>query len=248
MTKPVGLPNARADNLQEVLQRVVEVLNGLQGTRQFGERAIRVQDLLDTGVLTTLPRGELVYAAPNSDIYVLKTGDTMTGALGFQNGPNVAFISLGAGGDLNISPGDDDHIVYINAGSASGAGTGQLITGRFRSAMPIEVRNTSVTVASGPAGVGSALVRCNAAAAVTLTIRENDGTAGQDWNIGNYFSVMQEGAGQVSLAPASANVVLHYPAALSLKTREQYSAITATLYDITGGVETWVISGDAEPA
>jgi hypothetical protein len=210
-----------------------------------------VQDVAGTPISRKVTMAQLAaFLASDSsfaDLFVNVTGDTMTGPLTFQNGADTAFISLGVGGDLNISPDDNNHIVYINAGTAEGTNTGQTITGRFRAAMPIEVRNSAVTIASGATGVGSALIRCSNASPVTLTVRKNDGTAGQDWHKGNYFSVMQEGAGQVTLAPATGNVVLNKPAALTLKTREQFSVITATLYDITGAVETWVISGDAEP-
>jgi hypothetical protein len=90
MSKPVGIANARADNLQDVLQRVVEVVNGLQGTRQSGERALRVQDLLDAGVLTTEPQGGLVYAPPTA------------GSGGFGT---VTSVNLGASTGLTPSGG-----------------------------------------------------------------------------------------------------------------------------------------------
>lgn len=181
--------------------------------------------------------------------YVLKAGDTMTGNLNWQNGSDVVSIGIIAGGDMNISPDDNNHIVYINAATADAGNTGQLITGRFRSAMPIEQRNTSVVVQSGPTGVGSALVRCSSASPVSLTIRKNDGTAAADWHIGNYFSVLQEGAGAVTLAGQNGNVVLNRAATFTGNTtREQFSVITATLYSVSGGVETWVITGDLAQA
>lgn len=114
--------------------------------------------------------------------------------------------------------------------------------------LPIQSKNTSSTVQAGVGGVMANVLRADSPTAITLTIRENTGVPSVDFAVGNYFSVIQVGAGQVTLAPESANVVLRKPLALNLKTREQYSVITATLFDITGAVETWVISGDLELA
>lgn len=206
-----------------------------------------------------------------SDLFVNTSGDTMTGPLNgtsaafsggvsaasaaiagtvtLSNGADTATVAVISGGDLNITPDDNNHIVYINAATADAGNTGQLITGRFRFSVPVSIVAAATNVVqSGPTGSGTALVRCSRPTPITVTIRENDGTAGADWHKGNFCSFMQEGTGQITIAPASANVVLNYPASLSLKSREQYSIITATLYDITGAVETWVISGDLEPA
>jgi hypothetical protein len=212
-----------------------------------------VQDVAGTPISRKVTMAQLAaFLASDSsfaDLFVNVTGDTMTGPLTFQNGADTAFISLGVGGDLNISPDDNNHIVYINAGTADGTNTGQTITGRFRFAVPVPIVSAaSVTVQSGTTGVGTALVRCSRLTPMTISIRKNNGTAGADWHKGNFCSFMQESTGQITLAPASANVILNYPASLSLKSREQYSVITATLYDITGDVETWVVSGDLEPA
>ena len=113
--------------------------------------------------------------------------------------------------------------------------------------MPIVVQNTAATLGSGAAGITTALVRCSNASAVTITIRDNTGGA-TDFDAGAFFSIMQEGLGQVTLVGETGDVDLMIPAGFIAATRGQYSVISATLYDITAGVQSWLISGDLAEA
>lgn len=179
-----------------------------------------------------------------NDDYVNVTGDTMTGALAFSNGTSSGSIDIDASGDIHIFPEGVNNILTLNSASASTGNTGQIIAGRFRYAMPIETENADAVLGSGGSGVATALVRCSNASPVTLTIRKNDSTPGLDFQAGNYFYVMQEGAGRVTLVGQTANVQLRVPTGFLAATKSQWSVIKATLYFLDGTDEYWVISGD----
>jgi len=57
---PVGIPNATDDNHTAVLQRLIEVVNDMQGIDTANDRVIRVQDLLDAGVVSEDTAGNIV--------------------------------------------------------------------------------------------------------------------------------------------------------------------------------------------
>lgn len=184
-----------------------------------------------------------------SDDFVNITGDTMTGPLGFEEptAPASWTVTPGADGSLNIVGSTYNQILTLNPGTSTVGNTGQTIAGRFRYSMPIvEVTNVSEPVKSGGSGATTALLRVNEESPVSVVIRANVADL-EDFDAGNFFSVMQEGAGQVSITAETADVVLRVPAGVSATTRAQYSIISATLYDITGDTQTWVISGDLGP-
>lgn len=191
---------------------------------------------------------EIINNTDFTDNFVNVTGDTMTGALTFSNGSDTGSIDIDVSGDMSIFPEGTNNILTLNSASAAAGNTGQTITGRFRYSMPIETENSAATLGSGSSGVTTALVKCSNASPVTLTIRKNDSTPGLDFQAGNFFSVMQEGAGQVTLVGETGDVILRIPDGFIAATRGQYSVISATLYDISGGDEFWVISGDLAAA
>lgn len=227
---PVGDPIA-ADDLFAVDQEVSE---GVYQTIQvpFSEISSAVADALVI-----------------EDLWVDTTGDTMTGALNFEHPEGSLYWSLVANSDNSFSfEGETrNQVISLNSGTAAAGNTGQLITGRFRYNTPIVVQNTAATVSSGASGVTTSLIRSSNASPMTITIRDNVGDS-SDFHAGAFFSVMQEGAGQITIAGENGDVVLRIPTGYIAATRDQYSVISATLYDITGAVQTWVISGDLAEA
>ena len=85
------------------------------------------------------------------------------------------------------------------------------------------------------------MIVVNSATPVTLTIRENTGDADLDWGKGEFFSVLQFGAGQVTLAPEGAGTVTP-PADFENKTRAVGSIISASC--VAEDSDLWASSGD----
>lgn len=76
---------------------------------------------------------------------------------------------------------------------------------------------------------------------ITLRIKKTTGTAG-DWQSGQYFSVMQLGTGQVTLAIQDDTGTLTPSPGFSAKTRGQGSIISASC--LYADADSWGISGD----
>lgn len=186
------------------------------------------------------------------DEWVNTAGDRMTGTLEFQH-PSATdefVIQPTAAGDLSISPTNFNDNLFLsisNVDPVSG-GTGSVVAGRFRCSIPISSAVDTDILESGASA--SALIEYNSASAGTIYIRKNNGTSGDDFFLGNYFSVMQRGAGAPTLVGQTANVHLLIPTGFIASPRGQYSVITATLVqvDVTAGPsyddEYWLISGD----
>ena len=85
------------------------------------------------------------------------------------------------------------------------------------------------------------LIVINSVDPVTITIRENTGDEELDWGNGEYFSVLQLGTGQVTLAPEDAGTVTP-PDDFENKTRAQGSIISATC--VADDSDLWASSGD----
>ncbi len=85
------------------------------------------------------------------------------------------------------------------------------------------------------------LILANSAGPITLTIRANTGGSA-DWKEGQFFSVMQVGAGQVTLAIEGGGGQLNVPASFEAKTRAQRTIISAT--NIAPDGDAWVAAGD----
>jgi hypothetical protein len=56
-TRPVGLENSRTNNQQRLVQRIVEVLNAMQGVNGPLPKVVRIEDLLTNGLLQRTPSG-----------------------------------------------------------------------------------------------------------------------------------------------------------------------------------------------
>jgi hypothetical protein len=203
-------------------------------------------------IKTPLSALATAFSTELADDFVNVTGDTMTGDLTLTNtldeGDTEWVHTVSDGGDYTLwANGNYNKILALNPGTASAGNTGQLITGRFRYSMPVVTQNTSATLGSGGSGVATSLVRCSNASAMNITIRANTSSV-SDFDVGNFFSVLQEGVGQVTLLPETGDVVLRIPAGYIAATRDQYSVISATLFSISGATQTWVISGDLAEA
>ncbi|WP_312252714.1 hypothetical protein [Stenotrophomonas sp.] len=85
------------------------------------------------------------------------------------------------------------------------------------------------------------LILANSAGPITLTIRANTGGSA-DWESGEFFSVMQVGAGQVTLVIEGGGGQLNVPAGFEAKTRAQRCIISAT--NIAPDADAWVAAGD----
>lgn len=184
--------------------------------------------------------------------FVDVTGDTMTGPLTMQNGAFSTLFRQNADGSVDIAPATNDQIVAINSNTASApSATGQLITGRFRCAIPLSGNTFNTTVQSGAGGVASGLfiADTDADGAFTVTIRKNDGTPAADFQLGNYFSILQAGVDQVTIA-GQTNVTLSAAPGFAspLKTRGNKSIVTCTFWKSSGGQDHWVVTGDLEVA
>lgn len=107
------------------------------------------------------------------------------------------------------------------------------------------VAPTVITTITGDTTIGAdfhnTLIVLNSATPVTLTIRENTGDADLDWGNGEFFSVLQFGAGQVTLAPEGAGTVTP-PADFENKTRAAGSIISASC--VAEDSDLWASSGD----
>lgn len=84
-------------------------------------------------------------------------------------------------------------------------------------------------------------ILCTSALPVTLTLRANNGNATLDWKSGDYFSIVQKGAGQVTVSPA-VGVTIAIPTGLAAKTRTQYSVISFVCENPS--TNTWTIAND----
>lgn len=200
----------------------------------YQSRKIEVQDLADTFNL--------------EDLWVDTTGDTMTGDLILVNTEDEDSTewthTVGSDGTYTVwATGDFDKTMAIHPGTASLGNTGQLITGRFRYSRPIIEQNSDTVVNSGGSGVTTGMVIVNNKIPVTLQIRALTGSP-NDFDVGNFFSVMQRSTGQVTLEGETSAVVLEYPIDRIPATRTQGSVITATYIQNDDGTQYWVISED----
>ncbi|MBH1637326.1 hypothetical protein I5U65_19760 [Stenotrophomonas maltophilia] len=85
------------------------------------------------------------------------------------------------------------------------------------------------------------LIVANSATPITITIRASTGGSA-DWKAGEFFSVMQLGTGQVTVAIQGGAGQLNVPANFQAKTRVQRSIISATC--LAPDADSWVVAGD----
>lgn len=153
-------------------------------------------------------------------------------------------------GDFQILAGVDGAPPVIRFAVAPGNGVRGFTTLRgyarpWIGPSPITtVAPTIITNITGDTLITSALhnslIVINSASLVTLTIRANTGAA-SDWKQGQFFSVLQLGAGKVRFAIEGTGQVLA-PVDFSNEARGIGSVISATCYAPDSGA--WVSSGD----
>ncbi len=153
-------------------------------------------------------------------------------------------------GDFQILPGGDGVAPAIRFTTAPADGQRGFTTLRgyarpWIGETPIYTvapRIVSVTGNTTLAGdMHNTLILANSPNPITLTIRANTGGS-VDWKAGQFFSVMQIGAGQVSLAIEGGGGQLNVPASFEAKTRAQRCIISAT--NIAPDADAWVAAGD----
>lgn len=123
-------------------------------------------------------------------------------------------------------------------GGTIGGENGEPVTNSQR----IKIINVATTSYFADAATERGLVVCSNAAATTVTVKLRPlGATGNRVGNGTYFSVVQTGAGQVTIA-AEAGVTLVVPTGYAAKTRALNSTISATCINEDSNI--WLIGGD----
>ncbi|MBD3684101.1 hypothetical protein H3005_19800 [Stenotrophomonas sp. Br8] len=153
-------------------------------------------------------------------------------------------------GDYQILPGVDGSAPAIRFATPLGDGINgfTVLRGYARPWIgqppiyTVAPRIVSVTGNTTLAGdMHNTLILANSAAPITITIRANTGSTA-DWKGGEFFSVMQVGAGQITLLIEGGTGQLNVPASFQAKSRSQRSIISAT--NIAPDADAWVAAGD----
>lgn len=105
----------------------------------------------------------------------------------------------------------------------------------------IPVFTIAATTATIDATYRTGHILCTAGTPVTLTLRANTGSTTLDFKSGDHFSVVQKGAGQVTVAPDT-GVTINLPVGSTARTRARYSVISLVCED--PGTNTWTIGND----
>lgn len=99
---------------------------------------------------------------------------------------------------------------------------------------PVGIDTVSGTTYTTVQGDQGRIKKCTNSGAVTVTVPPNSSVP---YPIGATISFVQDGTGQVTLAPGSGVTLSN---ALTLKTRARYSMLTATKHD----TDAWYVTGD----
>lgn len=105
----------------------------------------------------------------------------------------------------------------------------------------IPIFTISGTTATIDASYRTGHILCTAGTPVTLTLRANNGNTALDWKTGDHFSIVQKGAGQVTVTPAS-GVTIALPVGSTARTRARFSVISLVCED--AGSNVWSIGND----
>lgn len=139
------------------------------------------------------------------------------------------------------------YVVRFPVAPANGAQGWVVLRGYARpysGVQPVTTVASTVTVGT-PAGTldrafQNTIIGITSAVDVTLTIRANTGAA-NDWKAGEFFSVMQLGAGKVTLAIEAGGTLLPSPGFQPV-TRGQNSVVSASC--VYADSDQWAVSGD----
>ncbi|WP_414608577.1 hypothetical protein [Stenotrophomonas pavanii] len=226
--------NTDAANLQTVLRLLEEVQNG------GGSVGIKPQfwTFEGDGEVTDFP-------LPGADVFDALFYDTA-----LEGTAGVGDYLVSKPGDFQILEGVDGADPVIRFSVAPGDEVRGFTTLRgyarpwigqtpIYTVAPRIVSVTTDTTLDG--GSHNTLILANSATPITLTIRVNTGGS-VDWKAGQFFSVMQVGAGQVTLVIEGGGGQLNVPGSFEAKTRAQRSIISAT--NIAPDADAWVAAGD----
>lgn len=166
--------------------------------------------------------------------------------------PTIAGWDVQTIGDSNMEiEGAADKKISLHETSLTGT-SGGLFLGRTALRIPIkDIASAGTETAKGGSNFGSsstgtwssAKVNIERTTGVTVTVQTNNGDA-EDWKKGDYFTICQTGAGQITVALESGT--LRKPTTCNAKTKEQYSCITLTCDDPDPLAPVWTLSGDME--
>lgn len=226
-------------------------------SQEIGDGLVSVQLPLIDLVSDSTFMGEIINNI--EDVWVDTAGDRMTGTLEFKHndteGAPATVLQPLAGGSFNISQVDLDTSLYLGVSTADQTlgKDGSIVVGRFRSSRPVRRSVASGTTVYSSA-YSSAIIEVAAGEGEhTIELRKNDGTAGEDFFVGNYIEVYGE-SDRVSLVPQGGNVHFLIPSGKLAATMGQYSTMRAVLVradvtEVSPGVfthdaEYWLISGD----
>lgn len=226
--------NTDAVNLQSLLRLIEEIQNGggsvgitpkfwtFEGDGEVTDFPLPGADVFDALFYDTALEG----TAGVGDYLVSKPGDfqILEGVDGAD--PVIRF---------SVAPGDEVRgFTTLRGYARPWIGQTPIYT-----VAPRIVSVTTDTTLDG--GLHNTLILANSATPITLTIRANTGGSA-DWKAGQFFSVMQVGAGQVTLAIEGGGGQLNVPASFEAKTRAQRSIISAT--NIAPDADAWAAAGD----
>lgn len=226
--------NTDAVNLQSLLRLIEEIQNGggsvgitpkfwtFEGDGEVTDFPLPGADVFDALFYDTALEG----TAGAGDYLVSKPGDfqILEGVDGAD--PVIRF---------SVAPGDEVRgFTTLRGYARPWIGQTPIYT-----VAPRIVSVTTDTTLDG--GSHNTLILANSATPITLTIRANTGGS-VDWKAGQFFSVMQVAAGQVTLAIEGGGGQLNVPASFEAKTRAQRSIISAT--NIAPDADAWAAAGD----
>ncbi|MCF3482649.1 hypothetical protein GUL16_02890 [Stenotrophomonas maltophilia] len=226
--------NTDAVNLQSLLRLIEEIQNGggsvgitpkfwtFEGDGEVTDFPLPGADVFDALFYDTALEG----TAGVGDYLVSKPGDFQILEGGDGADPVIRF---------SVAPGDEVRgFTTLRGYARPWIGQTPIYT-----VAPRIVSVTTDTILDG--GSHNTLILANSATPITLTIRVNTGGS-VDWKAGQFFSVMQVGAGQVTLVIEGGGGQLNVPGSFEAKTRAQRSIISAT--NIAPDADAWVAAGD----
>lgn len=252
---------------EQAIFAIAEIMDGLNMARiDISSQVGEVLDLseivreLYTQVLELLASGGIVSVAPRVWSGVGSDGDTdfpLVGAdvdaSGFYD-TYVAGVGLEPGTDYIILTGATpaDTVIRFTSAPADGVRWFTVLRGYARpSTGPAPITSLASKIIDAPGPVyfvdkeaEFSVIRSTGSAPMSARVKEVPitGEPSSKLTDGSYFSVVQRGAGQVSIVADTANVTLVIPAGYVAKTRAMNSTISATCEYAEGNA--WIISGD----
>lgn len=188
------------------------------------------------------------FPIPGANVANILAYDT---AMGIEESPE-SYLVLKPGVDFNILLGDhpDEAVIRILTGAPAEGVKGftilrgyakQVADGTPLTSTAPTIDDTINSDTTIDRRWQNNLLIINSADPVTITIRQNTGDVDLDWSNGEYFMVLQQGAGQVTIVQEDEGTVTP-PTDFENKTRAQGSIISATC--TAADADAWVTAGD----